>query len=43
MKTQKKLSKEETNKAIVGKWFTHFWGETCDLNNVDELAFRTCF
>ncbi|MDP9041025.1 MAG: ester cyclase [Bacteroidota bacterium] len=38
MKTQKKLSKEETNKAIVGKWFTDFWGENCNLNIVDELA-----
>ena len=38
MQTQKQLSKEETNKAIVGKWFTHFWGETCNLNIVDELA-----
>jgi predicted ester cyclase len=38
MGTQKELSKEETNKVIVGKWFTNFWGETCDLNIVDELA-----
>src|SRR4051812_40428705 len=38
MGTQKELSKEETNKALVGKWFTNFWGETCDLNIVDELA-----
>jgi predicted ester cyclase len=38
MQTQKQLPKEETNKAIVGKWFTHFWGETCNLNIVDELA-----
>jgi len=32
------MSKEEDNKAIVGRWFTHFWGETCDLAIVDELA-----
>lgn len=38
MTTEKKLMKEETNKAIVGRWFTDFWGETCNLNIVDELA-----
>jgi predicted ester cyclase len=32
------MSKEEKNKAIVGRWFTAFWGKTCDLNIVDELA-----
>ena len=31
-------SKEETNKAIVGRWFTDFWGKTCNLRIVDELA-----
>jgi SnoaL-like polyketide cyclase len=31
-------SKEETNKAIVGRWFTDFWGKTCNLGIVDELA-----
>lgn len=40
MKTQQEsnLSKEEKNKAIVGDWFTNFWGKTCNLNIVDELA-----
>ena len=38
MENQKGLSKEETNKAIVGRWFTDFWGETCNLSIVDELA-----
>lgn len=38
MATEKVISKEETNKAIVGRWFTDFWGETCNLNIVDELA-----
>jgi predicted ester cyclase len=38
MATQQGLSKEETNKAIVGRWFTHFWGEACNLDIVDELA-----
>jgi O-6-methylguanine DNA methyltransferase len=32
------VSKEEDNKAIVGRWFTNFWGKTCDLEIVDELA-----
>ena len=32
------MSKESDNKAIVGRWFTRFWGETCDLGIVDELA-----
>jgi predicted ester cyclase len=31
-------SKEEMNKAIVGRWFANFWGEKSDLNIVDELA-----
>src|SRR6201990_2459738 len=33
-----RMSKEDDNKAIVGRWFTHFWGKTCDLAIVDELA-----
>jgi len=32
------LSKEKDNKAIVGRWFTHFWGKSCNLDIVDELA-----
>jgi len=32
------MSKEEQNKAIVGRWFNDFWGETCNLAIVDELA-----
>lgn len=31
-------TKEEINKAIVGRWFTNFWGDTCDLSIVEELA-----
>jgi predicted ester cyclase len=31
-------SKEEVNKAIVGRWFTSFWGKAVDLSIVDELA-----
>ena len=32
------MSKEADNKAIVGRWFTAFWGKTCDLIIVDALA-----
>ena len=32
------MSKEENNKAIVGRWFTDFWGKTSNLGIVDELA-----
>lgn len=32
------MSKESDNKAIVGRWFTDFWGKTCNLEIVDELA-----
>jgi predicted ester cyclase len=32
------MSVEQDNKAIVGRWFTNFWGKTCHLGIVDELA-----
>ena len=32
------MSKEQDNKAIVGRWFTDFWGKSCNLGIVDELA-----
>jgi predicted ester cyclase len=32
------MSKEIENKAIVGRWFSEFWGKDCDLKVVDELA-----
>jgi predicted ester cyclase len=32
------MSKESDNKALVGRWFDKFWGKTCDLSIVDELA-----
>jgi hypothetical protein len=32
------VSKESDNKAIVGRWFTEFWGKTCNLGVVDDLA-----
>jgi len=31
-------TQEENNKAIVGRWFSDFWGKTCNLGVVDELA-----
>src|SRR5215470_17096606 len=32
------MSKEAENKAIVGRWFTGFWGENYNPRIVDELA-----
>jgi predicted ester cyclase len=32
------MSKEAQNKALVGRWFTEFWGPNVNLNVVDELA-----
>src|SRR6202140_623967 len=32
------MSKKDENKAIVGRWFTEFWGKTCDLDVVDSIA-----
>ena len=32
------MSREDDNKAIVGRWFTDFWGKTCNLGIVDDLA-----
>src|SRR4029077_5931574 len=32
------MSKEQDNKAIVGRWFTEFWGNTWDPAIVDELC-----
>jgi predicted ester cyclase len=32
------MSKESDNKAAVGRWFTDFWGKTCDLDVVDQIA-----
>jgi predicted ester cyclase len=32
------MSRVDENKAIVGRWFTDFWGEKCNLGVVDELA-----
>jgi len=32
------MSKEEDNKAVVGRWFIDFWGKACNLSIVDEIA-----
>jgi len=32
------MSEVENNKAIVGRWFTEFWGKDCNLGVVDALA-----
>jgi predicted ester cyclase len=32
------MSLQDDNKAIVGRWFTDFWGKTCNLGVVDEIA-----
>ena len=32
------MSKEQDNKAIVGGWFTEFWGNPWNPRIVDELA-----
>ena len=32
------MSREQDNKAIVGRWFTEFWGKTWNPGIVDELA-----
>jgi predicted ester cyclase len=32
------MSRETTNKAIVGRWFTEFWGRDVNLAVVDEIA-----
>ena len=32
------MSKEQDNKAIVGRWFTEFWGNPWNPSIVDELG-----
>ncbi|WP_413735512.1 ester cyclase [Sodalis sp. RH21] len=32
------MSKEEQNKAIVGRWFAEFWGKDVNLAVIDEIA-----
>ena len=32
------MPKEKDNKAVIGRWFTHFWGKTYDPAVVDAIA-----
>jgi predicted ester cyclase len=32
------MSRETSNKAVVGRWFTEFWGKQVNLAVVDEIA-----
>jgi predicted ester cyclase len=32
------MSKEEDNKAVVGRWFTEFWGKSFNPGVIDEIA-----
>lgn len=32
------MTKEENNKAVVGRWFTEFWGSSWNPAIIDELA-----
>jgi predicted ester cyclase len=32
------MSKEQENKAIVGRWFTEFWGSPWNPKVIDDLA-----
>ena len=36
------MSKEQDNKAVVGRWFTEFWGETCNWALSTTSPRRTC-
>ncbi|WP_198088140.1 ester cyclase [Variovorax sp. E3] len=32
------MSKQDDNKAVVGRWFTEFWGKNPNLAVIDEIA-----
>jgi len=32
------MSLQEENKAVVDRWFTNFWGKSCNLSVVSEIA-----
>jgi predicted ester cyclase len=32
------MSKQDDNKAVVGRWFSEFWGKDVNLAVVDEIA-----
>src|SRR4029077_1774953 len=33
-----RMGKEDDNKAVVGRWFTEFWGKKPNLAVIDEIA-----
>ena len=33
---------QEANKAVVGRWFTEFWGKDVNLAVIDERAGSGC-
>ena len=32
------MNNQNDNKAVVGRWFTEFWGKNVNLGVVDEIA-----
>src|ERR1700722_4608425 len=32
------MRKEDSNKAVVGRWFSDFWGKQVNLAVIDEVA-----
>ena len=32
------MSRQEDNKAVVGRWFTEFWGKSVNLGVIDSIA-----
>jgi predicted ester cyclase len=32
------MSREDDNKAVVGRWFAEFWGKDLNLGVIDEIA-----
>ncbi|MBV8324353.1 MAG: ester cyclase [Hyphomicrobiales bacterium] len=32
------MSRQEDNKAVVGRWFAEFWGKRVNLGVIDEIA-----
>src|SRR6186713_961388 len=32
------MSTQEKNKAVIGRWFTEFWGKDVNLAVIDEIA-----
>jgi predicted ester cyclase len=38
MRSMNSTNKQEANKAVVGRWFTEFWGKEVNLAVIDEIA-----